>query len=258
MQFIGQYWRGEKPLWKAFWLWGGLFFILLQIVISIVLIIFLAVSLMSVAFTLISSAMMMPYTIWVMTAIWRCANNSKTVWKVLARISVVLGVIFMVFNIVGIVTGILASSSNVFVEDTAQMNTKTWVVEEESNPIPQANMPVSSRIEGNTEVEMRVVSMMDSYNQTKFSVNDEDKRFLIENWQEAMSLATKALFSPDEEQGMGAAYIFLDLGESFIPMFEEKMKDKALPASVRVRIQWVLINMHTENDKAAYAEYEIH
>ncbi len=69
--FLVKYWRGEGPLWRAYWLYG--------VVVSLVLA-GLYVWLLS-AGNLLAQQLLLPllllYTAWIVVAVWRCAPNSR-------------------------------------------------------------------------------------------------------------------------------------------------------------------------------------
>lgn len=76
------YLNGEGPLWKLFWLWG--------VLLSWVLfgLFYLASTTMGVSWGLfiISGAIMLPYSIWLLVSIWMCAGNtSNDFWGRAAR-----------------------------------------------------------------------------------------------------------------------------------------------------------------------------
>lgn len=80
--FVVRYWRGEGPLWKAFWLYG--------VIPSNIATGLVAWGLASgrigrgVVAALI--VLLMMYTVWVLVSIWRCADNARTeFYGVMAR-----------------------------------------------------------------------------------------------------------------------------------------------------------------------------
>lgn len=79
---IGKFWRGEKPLWQAYWLVGiggqALFFLVLPSSPG--------------PGTNIWFCLSTAYIIWSFVSIWRCAENaSHPFWKYVARGMILLG-----------------------------------------------------------------------------------------------------------------------------------------------------------------------
>ena len=72
-------WHGREPLWKVFWGYG--------VVASAILALFyvLAVHEERVILQQILLFLFASYTAWILVAVWRCAANSDTLWRTLAR-----------------------------------------------------------------------------------------------------------------------------------------------------------------------------
>jgi hypothetical protein len=70
-------WRGEEPLWKVFWGYG--------VLASVVLALFylLAMDEKRVVMQQALLIAIVAYTVWILVAIWRCAESSP--WGTLAR-----------------------------------------------------------------------------------------------------------------------------------------------------------------------------
>lgn len=92
---ITRAWRGQEPLWLVFWIYN--------IVVGFLLNLFLGwlwhLRLLYAAFAL--SILLLAYAIWLWVAIWRCAANSTAVWCFLARLIVIISVVWSVWRVVG-------------------------------------------------------------------------------------------------------------------------------------------------------------
>jgi len=102
--FLLSYWKGEKKLWKAFWVMGFVFQILIFYFLLFLLYIGQFIGLtwsIKITVFLISNI----YTIWILVSIWNCAYNvKKKIWGDLSRVIVVLNIILLFL----IYTGILS------------------------------------------------------------------------------------------------------------------------------------------------------
>ena len=102
--FLLSYWKGEKKLWKAFWVMGFVFQILIFYFLLFLLYIGQFIGLtwsIKITVFLISNI----YTIWILVSIWNCAYNvKKKIWGDLSRVLVVLNIILLFL----IYTGILS------------------------------------------------------------------------------------------------------------------------------------------------------
>ena len=94
-------WNGQASLAKAFWL---VYVVFGAIVGGIILLGFrlfdpsLIHNTMTnkeayISFKNLYQTICLPYTVYSAVCVWRCAVNSSTIWKILARIVVVFGVI---------------------------------------------------------------------------------------------------------------------------------------------------------------------
>lgn len=72
-------WHGREPLWKAFWGYGVL------ASASLALFYVLAAREERVIVQQILLVLFAGYTAWILVAVWRCAANSDTLWRTLAR-----------------------------------------------------------------------------------------------------------------------------------------------------------------------------
>ena len=102
--FLLSYWKGEKKLWKAFWVMGFVFQILIFYFLLFLLYVGQSIGLtwsIKITVFLISNI----YTIWILVSIWNCAYNvKKKIWGDLSRVIVVLNIILLFL----IYTGILS------------------------------------------------------------------------------------------------------------------------------------------------------
>jgi len=101
VDFLVYYAEGDAPLWKAFWLWG--------VVLSWILFAAFATAINSVGISwllfAVATIVMIPYTAWILVAVWRCAFNVRNdLWGYLARFLTVVWSL----NI-GIAAGLLVS-----------------------------------------------------------------------------------------------------------------------------------------------------
>ena len=102
--FLLSYWNGKQKLWKAFWIMGFVFQILIFYFLLFLLYIGLHIGLtwsIKITTFLISNI----YTIWILVSIWNCAYNVKNkIWGNLSRIIVVLNVILLFLIYTGIIS----------------------------------------------------------------------------------------------------------------------------------------------------------
>jgi len=102
--FLLSYWKGKQKLWKAFWVMGFVFQILIFYFLLFLLYIGQLIGLtwsIKITIFLISNI----YTIWILVSIWNCAYNvKKKIWGDLSRVIVVLNIILLFL----IYTGILS------------------------------------------------------------------------------------------------------------------------------------------------------
>jgi hypothetical protein len=124
-RFIGEYWRGERPLWAAFWLWGVLFYPLTY---------YSAEYILGESFLFYLFAI--TYSIWINVSIWRCARNSEAIWRILARIIVVLSVfplvIIIIFPFLLMATFFMGMTSPEFLEGAQQAYFGEMSIEEKN------------------------------------------------------------------------------------------------------------------------------
>ena len=102
--FLLSYWKGEKKLWKAFWVMGFVFQILIFYFLLFLLYIGQLIGLtwsIKITIFLISNI----YTIWILVSIWNCAYNvKKKIWGDLSRVIVVLNIILLFLVYTGILS----------------------------------------------------------------------------------------------------------------------------------------------------------
>lgn len=90
---IKESWRGERSLVVVFW---G-YYVGFSVVYVICLIALTDASPfpLDLILVIVGSLLLIPYGIWILVSIWRCANNSAFTWKLLARAWIV---IFLIGN----------------------------------------------------------------------------------------------------------------------------------------------------------------
>jgi hypothetical protein len=102
-------WRGEAPLWQAFWVVGFLFALILEAVIGVIAGVIIAhyglfnyPETNPVILTRYLSLIMLPYFLFAYICIWRCGKNSSPVWNVLSKIIVIIGLIAAAMSVVNL------------------------------------------------------------------------------------------------------------------------------------------------------------
>ncbi len=92
--FITSYWRGHGKLWKIYWLYGVLGTWAIGFIAG------LAAVLFGISNHLII-AIFLPYNIWIVVSVWRCAFNcNNQAWGYIARFAVVVGFVFLIYKLV--------------------------------------------------------------------------------------------------------------------------------------------------------------
>ncbi len=110
-----EYWKGNKPLWKAFWLIWVLGAIAIPTVITIPIYIFapfyqVSAIQLSIA-TYIFLFIFNPYFIFSWVAVWRCSKNTNAITaNYIAKVLVSLHIAFFTFNIYTIISSFEAVS----------------------------------------------------------------------------------------------------------------------------------------------------
>jgi len=97
-----QSWKGTASLAKAFWLVYIVTGIVLWIVVSVIVGMFNP-NLDPMFKQNLVTVCVLPYTLFSLICVWKCASNSHIVWNVLARIVVVLALLGNIFSIVQII-----------------------------------------------------------------------------------------------------------------------------------------------------------
>ena len=82
MSTITQYWNGDGPLWRIFWIWG--------VIGSWILAGLFALGAANFGVTwglfLVAAVVMVAYTIWILISVWRCADNTQEKhWSPISR-----------------------------------------------------------------------------------------------------------------------------------------------------------------------------
>ena len=101
MNIFVKCWRGEAPLWQAFWLVGLVFTTIIKMFIGLIggIIIIYTGKINTSAFTILiiyTNIIILPYLIFVYISIWKCGKNAALIWNILSKIAVILGVIIQV------------------------------------------------------------------------------------------------------------------------------------------------------------------
>lgn len=104
MDIFTRSWKGEASLAAAFWLVYFLFGIILAIIVTLIFKVTVA-DFNYTQYQGIIAAVCFPYTLFSVICVWRCARNSSTLWRVLARIIVILAIIFGIYNLWAIAKG---------------------------------------------------------------------------------------------------------------------------------------------------------
>lgn len=95
-------WKGQASLAAAFWIIYFVAVIVLYLVVFYIMDLIRPGLKTSPMFGSIIAAIIFPYVIYSAICVWRCAKNSNAVWKILARIIMVLVVLSGIFNIIGL------------------------------------------------------------------------------------------------------------------------------------------------------------
>lgn len=101
MSLIKECWRGERPLGRVFWRYYVTFGFAFVAVLTILLALLVESSLPDVLKTpimLAGAVLLLAYAIWIMVSIWRCAKLAKPIWRILARLWVILVILGVVAN----------------------------------------------------------------------------------------------------------------------------------------------------------------
>lgn len=80
--FLMYYAEGHAPLWKAFWIWGvALSWVLFAVFYAVV-----TVTGVTWPLFIVATIIMVPYTAWILVAVWLCAFNTQNdLWGYAAR-----------------------------------------------------------------------------------------------------------------------------------------------------------------------------
>ena len=87
MSLVGECWRGERPLGVVFWGYYTGFISAYATVLG--LLVYFLPKPLKLFIAIPGVLFLLTYTVWILVSIWRCAKNSKPVWRVFARIWVV-------------------------------------------------------------------------------------------------------------------------------------------------------------------------
>jgi len=110
-----EYWKGNKPLWKAFWLIWVLGALAIPTAITIPIFIiapFFQISAIQLSIaTYIFLFIFNPYFIFCWVSVWRCSKNAKALsTSYIAKAFVSLHMTFFSFNIYSLITNFEAVS----------------------------------------------------------------------------------------------------------------------------------------------------
>ena len=98
LSFLARSWRGETSLAAAFWLVYFLFGLILSLIVSIIFKMgFPHINYLE--YRSIIAAICFPYTLFSIVCVWRSAKNSSAFWRIIARIIVILSLIFGFLNL---------------------------------------------------------------------------------------------------------------------------------------------------------------
>jgi hypothetical protein len=94
ISFITLYWSGRGKLWKIYWLYG----IAGGWVVGILSGILAGLSGVSIRAIM---AVFLPFNIWVLVSVWRCAFNADSrTWGYIARVLTLIGFTMLLYHIV--------------------------------------------------------------------------------------------------------------------------------------------------------------
>jgi uncharacterized membrane protein len=91
MAFIAESWRGERPLALVFWgYYIGFYLASFFLIIALVLVV---PEQLRPLFLIPVGLLLLPYHVWILVSIWRCAKTSRPIVKIVARVWVVMFVV---------------------------------------------------------------------------------------------------------------------------------------------------------------------
>ncbi len=106
LKLLSESWNGEASLAKAFWLTYVLFSLLCGLIIALILTLFTPdfMSSSSLYSKLHfhkdwAKTLGFPYTFFSAVCVWRCAKNSSRLWRIIARVFVIFGVLSALLSI---------------------------------------------------------------------------------------------------------------------------------------------------------------
>lgn len=92
-------WKGQASLAAAFWIVYFIVTIILYLITTAIVGAIWPNLRTSPILGPLAGTIVFPYVIYAVISVWRCSNNSHIVWKILARIVVVLAILGGIFNI---------------------------------------------------------------------------------------------------------------------------------------------------------------
>jgi hypothetical protein len=102
LRLLERSWKGQASLAAAFWLVYIVFSTVIFLILSVIFSLFVPNFFTGEVFNQYApsiKAIMLPYMLFSAVCVWRCAKNSWLLWNILARIIVVLAVIFGFINL---------------------------------------------------------------------------------------------------------------------------------------------------------------
>lgn len=92
---VALYWSGRGKLWKVYWLYGVIGTWVIGLLGGF------AAGLFGLSARLVL-AIFLPYNLWVVVSVWRCAfNGDSRIWGYIARVAVLIGFSVLLYEIVG-------------------------------------------------------------------------------------------------------------------------------------------------------------
>ena len=92
-KLIEDAWNGEEELWRVFWIYGVVFSIVLQIVLSII-------EDKGIFLLLVFIVLFISWSFWNIVSIWKCAFNCDLrLWGYLARTTIIINLFWFGYEI---------------------------------------------------------------------------------------------------------------------------------------------------------------
>ena len=97
MKLLRESWRGERQLFVVFWGYGIAFYIVLLCTAALLL--YALPNFLEGPILIAAVIILIPYNIWIIVSIWRCAKNAKPLWRDLARFWLALSIVGLIIRI---------------------------------------------------------------------------------------------------------------------------------------------------------------